>query len=182
MDDQTKALQEAQRKHIQLPIPRRPKWKNNMSRSELQELEKASFLNWRRSLSSSETNTTLSVTPYEKNLDVWRQLWRVVERSHVVVQIVDCRNPLMFRSEDLEKYIKEVDTGKQYILLMNKADLLTRKQRFQWANYLRKRGVRTLFFSAYREQQVIDSKEEVILDFDHVDTSNYGMYTKCYIV
>lgn len=79
----------------------------------------------------------------------------------------------MFRSEDLEKYIKEVDSTKQYILLMNKADLLTRKQRFQWANYLRKRGVRTLFFSAYKEQQIIDSKDEVLLDFDHVDTSNY---------
>ena len=39
----------------------------------------------------------LTVTPYEKNLDFWRQLWRVIERSSVVVQIVDARNPLLFR-------------------------------------------------------------------------------------
>ena len=38
------------------------------------------------------------MTPFEKNLEVWRQLWRVVERSKVVVQIVDARNPLLFRS------------------------------------------------------------------------------------
>ena len=29
----------------------------------------------------------------------WRQLWRVVERSDLVIQIVDCRHPLLFRCE-----------------------------------------------------------------------------------
>jgi ribosome biogenesis GTPase A len=27
------------------------------------------------------------LTPFEKNLEVWRQLWRVLERSDVVVQV-----------------------------------------------------------------------------------------------
>lgn len=27
------------------------------------------------------------LTPFEKNLEVWRQLWRVLERSHIVVQV-----------------------------------------------------------------------------------------------
>ncbi len=74
-----------------------------------------------------ESNTLL--TPFEKNLEVWRQLWRVIERSDVVVQIVDARNPLLFRCTDLEKYVKEVDKNKKNILLINKADLLTMKQR-----------------------------------------------------
>lgn len=26
------------------------------------------------------------LTPFEKNLEVWRQLWRVLERSDIVVQ------------------------------------------------------------------------------------------------
>jgi ribosome biogenesis GTPase A len=38
-----------------------------------------------------------SVTPFEKNLDVWRQLWRVVERSDVLVQIVDARMPTFYQ-------------------------------------------------------------------------------------
>ncbi len=38
-----------------------------------------------------------TVTPYEKNLDVWRQLWRVVERSDVLVQIVDARMPTFYQ-------------------------------------------------------------------------------------
>ena len=40
---------------------------------------------------------SLSVTPYEKNIEVWKQLWRVVERSDLLIQIVDARNPTLFR-------------------------------------------------------------------------------------
>ena len=43
------------------------------------------------------------LTPFERNLELWRQLWRVLERSQVLVQILDARNPLLFRSLDLEK-------------------------------------------------------------------------------
>ena len=45
-----------------------------------------------------EENEKLVLTPFEKNLEVWRQLWRVVERSDLIVQIVDSRNPLLFYS------------------------------------------------------------------------------------
>lgn len=27
------------------------------------------------------------MTPYEKNLDVWRQLWRVTEKSDILLQV-----------------------------------------------------------------------------------------------
>jgi large subunit GTPase 1 len=79
------------------------------------------------------------LTPFERNLEVWRQLWRVIERSHLIVQIVDARNPLRFRCEDLEAYVQDVEgtegekgTGKgkrKTLLLLNKADLLTAEQR-----------------------------------------------------
>ncbi len=79
------------------------------------------------------------MTPFERNLEVWRQLWRVLERSQLLVQIVDARNPLRFRCEDLEDYVVDVEgnegeagTGKgkrRTLLLINKADLLTRGQR-----------------------------------------------------
>lgn len=82
---------------------------------------------------------SLLLTPFERNIEVWRQLWRVLERSHLVVQIVDARNPLRFRCEDLEAYVQDVEgtegeqgTGKgkrRSLLLINKSDLLTAKQR-----------------------------------------------------
>lgn len=59
---------------------------------------------------SVEEDTRLMVTPFEKNLEVWRQLWRVLEKSHVVVQVVDARDPLLYRCEDVERYVEEVST------------------------------------------------------------------------
>jgi hypothetical protein len=44
-----------------------------------------------------QSNDSLEVTPFEKNLEVWRQLWHVRERSDIMVQILDARNPLFYR-------------------------------------------------------------------------------------
>lgn len=91
-----------------------------------------------KALRLSEQDNLL-LTPFERNIEVWRQLWRVLERSHLVVQIVDARNPLRFRCEDLEAYVRDVEgaegergTGsnkRKNLLLINKADLLTAEQR-----------------------------------------------------
>jgi len=48
--------------------------------------ERAAFVAWRRELAAVEEGERLVLTPFEKNLEVWRQLWRVLERSHIVVQ------------------------------------------------------------------------------------------------
>jgi ribosome biogenesis GTPase A len=127
-----------------------------MTAPQLDKQEKAAFLDWRRGLAAYvvgyfcrkslilntfrlQEEEKLLLTPFEKNLEVWRQLWRVLERSHMVVQIVDARNPLRFRCEDLERYVRDVEgiegeagsgSGKRVnLLLINKADLLTIKQR-----------------------------------------------------
>ncbi len=49
----------------------------------------------------------------------------------MVVQIADARNPLLFRCEDLETYVRELspDNKKLNVILINKADLLTDEQR-----------------------------------------------------
>lgn len=61
------------------------------------------FLEWRRGLAQIEEKFyDIQITPYEKNIDVWRQLWRTIEKSDILVQIVDGRDPLFFRCEDLD--------------------------------------------------------------------------------
>lgn len=47
----------------------------------------------------------------------------------MVAQIVDARNPLLFRSQDLEAYVKEVDPRKVNVLIINKADYLSKTAR-----------------------------------------------------
>ena len=79
-----------------LKIPRKPAWTTSMTADEVDRREKNEFLNWRRYIAALEDKSILKVTPFEKNLEVWRQLWRVLERSDMAVQIVDARNPLLY--------------------------------------------------------------------------------------
>ena len=153
----------------ELSVPRRPAWTPGVTTpEELEALENESFYEWRRGLARKEEEIAAlafkahgggvggaSVTPYEKNLHVWRQLWRVLERSSVVLQIVDARNPLFYLSDDLRKYAME-ELGKPMLMIVNKGDYLTHVQRQAWSEYFTKKGVDHLFFSAYEEQKKID--------------------------
>ncbi|XP_047444037.1 large subunit GTPase 1 homolog [Mugil cephalus] len=143
-----------------LRIPRRPHWDGSTSPEVLQQAEKDSFLEWRRELAQLEEEQKLILTPFERNLEFWRQLWRVIERSDIVVQIVDARNPMLFRCLDLESYVKEVSGDKVNMLLVNKADLLTREQRRAWAKHFEKEGLRAVFWSALVEGERLDAEEK----------------------
>eukprot|EP00117_Sycon_ciliatum_P027932 scpid47885/ scgid0663/ Large subunit GTPase 1 homolog len=150
--EQTQAVKDAQEKNSHyLHIPRRPRWDESTTGEHLQYMEREAFLEWRRQLARLEEQEHLTLTPFERNLEFWRQLWRVVERSDVVVQIVDARNPLLFRSDDLVSYVKECGAGKQNFLLLNKSDLLTQEQRDAWAAHFRQEGIEAAFWSALDE-------------------------------
>ncbi|KAI9807292.1 MAG: hypothetical protein M1833_000035 [Piccolia ochrophora] len=142
-----------------LTIPRRPPWDDTTTRQQLDSREKASLLEWRRGLAELQESNDLLMTPFERNLEVWRQLWRVIERSDLIVQIVDARNPLLFRSEDLEKYVKEVDPKKNNLLLVNKADMMTLDQRQAWAEYFDRAGIHYKFFSASLAKATLDAED-----------------------
>lgn len=141
-----------------LRVPRRPPWNAGMSVEELDANERQAFLSWRRSLASLEENEKLVLTPFEKNLDIWRQLWRVVERSDLLVMVVDARDPLFYRCPDLEAYAREVDEHKKTLLLVNKADLLPFSVRKKWAQYFHDNGILFLFWSAKAASAALEGK------------------------
>jgi large subunit GTPase 1 len=142
-----------------LTVPRRPQWDSTTTPEQLDRMERDSLLEWRRGLAELQEKNDLLMTPFERNLEVWRQLWRVIERSDLVVQIVDARNPLLFRSEDLERYVKHVDPRKENLLLVNKADMLTLEQRQVWADYFEAAEISYKFFSAYLAKEMNESRE-----------------------
>uniref|UniRef100_A0A915PN84 Large subunit GTPase 1 homolog n=1 Tax=Setaria digitata TaxID=48799 RepID=A0A915PN84_9BILA len=155
-----------------LRIPRRPPKHTWETGEDLTQLEKEYFLEWRKGLADlqeayfidkfkitagyyclsailicSEGDGVL-LTPFERNLELWRQLWRVIERSDIVVQILDARNPLLFRNSDLELYVKECDVAKQNIYLINKVDLLSDEQVELWRNWFLENNLDAVFWSA----------------------------------
>ncbi|KAK5803631.1 hypothetical protein PVK06_031279 [Gossypium arboreum] len=141
-----------------LRVPRRPPWTAVMSVEELDANEKQAFLVWRRSLARLEENEKLVLTPFEKNLDIWRQLWRVLERCDLLVMVVDARDPLFYRCPDLEEYAKEIDKHKRTLLLVNKADLLPVSMRKKWAEYFRLHKVLFVFWSAKAATAELEGK------------------------
>lgn len=153
----------ARRKHAQnksrLTVPRRPQWDDSTTPQQLDEQEKAALLDWRRGLAELQENDDLLMTPFERNIEVWRQLWRVIERSDLIVQIVDARNPLLFRSEDLENYVRHVDPNKRNLLLVNKADMMTEEQRQSWADYFQAQGINYKFFSAHLAKEMNEGRD-----------------------
>lgn len=136
-----------------LRIPRRPTWDKSMSAQEITQQENLAFLEWRRDLAGQEQNAVnLAITPFEKNIEVWRQLWRVIEKSDVLIQIVDARNPLFFYASDLDQYISDVGKGsKEFMLLINKSDFLSDELVRHWNAFFTERKIKHLFFSALRE-------------------------------
>ena len=147
-----------------LCIPRRPAWNNRMTPDQLDAQERAYFLEWRRSLAEVESMDHLVLTPFEKNLNVWRQLWRVIERSDVVVQVVDARDPLTYWNEDLEKYCLEINPTKTSILLMNKSDMVPEKLRSAWADFFDSKKIDYLFWSAKSAAEEDDQESEPCSD------------------
>lgn len=101
-----------------LDFPRRPPWSFAMSPEELRAREEAAFSTFLRALDPQDGG---DVAPFEHNLEVrgdsgrghggagegrgrhrvspkppqtWRQLWRVLEMSDVVLLITDARHPV----------------------------------------------------------------------------------------
>uniref|UniRef100_A0A7N0RIK3 CP-type G domain-containing protein n=1 Tax=Kalanchoe fedtschenkoi TaxID=63787 RepID=A0A7N0RIK3_KALFE len=142
-----------------LRVPRRPAWHAKMSTDELDANERQAFLVWRRNLASLEENEKLVLTPFEKNLDIWRQLCRVLELNDLLVRVVDARDPLFYRCPDLEAYAREIDEHKKTLLLINKADLLPQYIREKWAQYFNENDILFLFWSAKAATATLEGKQ-----------------------
>ncbi|KAM0257425.1 hypothetical protein ACHAQJ_004371 [Trichoderma viride] len=155
-----------------LTVPRRPHWDASTTPRELDIREREALVQWRRGLAELQESNDLLMTPFERNIEVWRQLWRVIERSDLIVQIVDARNPLLFRSEDLESYVKAVDAKKENLLLINKADMMSAKQRKAWGKHLREAGIAYKFFSAQLAKELNEAREDEEYSTDEEEPSS----------
>lgn len=55
---------------------------------------------------------------------IWNELYKVIDSSDVVVQVLDARDPLGTRCYQIEKYLKAEKGHKQLIFVLNKVDLV----------------------------------------------------------
>eukprot|EP01130_Rhizamoeba_saxonica_P002599 TRINITY_DN12373_c0_g1_i1.p1 TRINITY_DN12373_c0_g1~~TRINITY_DN12373_c0_g1_i1.p1 ORF type:complete len:528 (-),score=141.11 TRINITY_DN12373_c0_g1_i1:111-1694(-) len=78
---------------------------------------------------------------------IWNELFKVVDSSDVIVQVLDARNPMGTRCHRIEKHIKDNCPHKSIILVLNKCDLIPNWATKKW-KYLFSKEYPTLAFHA----------------------------------
>ncbi|KAL8292872.1 hypothetical protein RQP46_000566 [Phenoliferia psychrophenolica] len=145
-----------------LSCPKRPKWHYTSSKLEVERNEEGVFSQWLKSTDdllgsfSSSLRSTPAPTFFERNLQVWRQLWRVSEASSILLILIDVRFPLIHYPPSLEAYVKGL-RGKKVILVLTKTDLVPRWLSEAWQKWFEERegpeGASVVLMESYRETE-----------------------------
>ncbi|KAK9809113.1 hypothetical protein WJX72_009508 [[Myrmecia] bisecta] len=69
---------------------------------------------------------------------IWGELYKVVDSSDVVVQVLDARDPIGTRCKSLEQHLRKNARHKHMLLLLNKCDLVPAWVTKRWLGYLSK--------------------------------------------
>ncbi|OAX43025.1 P-loop containing nucleoside triphosphate hydrolase protein [Rhizopogon vinicolor AM-OR11-026] len=166
----------------QLSVPKRPKWKYTMSKDEVDANEEGHFRRWITQTDAiverwhrqgnqpvtSDTDPgsigehvvdTMSPgemprppTYFERNLEVWRQLWRVTEISQILLCLLDSRCPPLHFPPSLESYL--ATRKAKLILVLTKFDIAGPERAEAWTAYLQKQhpGLPVVQVEAYQQK------------------------------
>ena len=153
----------------QLTCPRRPKWRYDMSKKEVEANEQGLYKKWfldteeqitawraSRPLKSDDSSVEIlgSPTYYERNLEVWRQLWRVTEISQIMLVLLDSRCPLLHFPPSLQAYLSSFRPNRPLIIVLTKSDVVPEIHGNAWTTWIKDRfpSARVVRVRSYREQ------------------------------
>jgi ribosome biogenesis GTPase A len=120
----------------ELDFPKRPPWKYDMSVKQLEDREHRYFTEYISELEKKFGCKELSY--FELNLETWRQLWRVLEMSDIVLIIVDIRYCALMFPPSVYNYVTET-LHKDMILVLNKIDLAPAPLVVAWKHYFQEK-------------------------------------------
>lgn len=135
--------------------PQRPPWTYEESLRDLEAREERHFKEWMSRLQSNSENAAY----FEQNLETWRQLWRVVERSDVLVLVADIRYPALHFVPGLYDRMREL--GKGMVLALNKCDLVSEHLLNSWKDYFASefKELSVALFSSFPDHKLVESDD-----------------------
>lgn len=116
-------------------MPARPRWDYELKRGRLHARERKAFVKWLRTAKEAMIEVGGYAPAFEQNIDVWRQLWRVLERSDVACVVVDARNPMLHLPPALYAHVTR-RLRKPLVVVLNKADAVPMRAIDEWAAHL----------------------------------------------
>lgn len=69
---------------------------------------------------------------------IWNELYKVIDSSDVVVHVLDARDPLGTKCDQIEEFIKTKAQHKHLVYVLNKVDLIPTNVTAQWLRILSK--------------------------------------------
>lgn len=126
-----------------------------MTKEQVESQEELVFQTWLKTIYATHDLHKLSY--FEHNLNVWRQLWRVVEVSDVILFVADVRCPVLHFPPSLFEYVTKV-WKTPFVLVLNKMDLVDKETFNAWTEYFKKRfeGIQVVGISCYDRDAFLD--------------------------
>jgi len=116
-----------------LPFPVRQDWSQVNSAEELEKLETEYFERWLDQTYRGRRVEHLS--PFEHNLEVWRQLWRVLEKSDIMILTADIRDPLLHIPVAFQRHVTQV-FRLPLLIVLTKCDLVSDEHANKWKKFV----------------------------------------------
>ncbi|SPQ99852.1 unnamed protein product (mitochondrion) [Plasmodiophora brassicae] len=141
-----------------ISIPERPPWTYSMTKEQLDENETVAFRRWLADLDATYDRNALNF--FEHNLEVWRQLWRTIETSHIICIVCDVRHPMFFFHLGLYRYVVHRH-HKPVVVVLNKSDLVPDRFVRQWTAFFEANFpmLRVVSFSSRQVVRITDDDE-----------------------
>lgn len=62
----------------------------------------------------------------------WGEVYKVIDSSHVLIEVIDARDPIGTRCHAIEQYLSKEKPFKNLILVLNKCDLVPSSMVKKW--------------------------------------------------
>mmetsp|Transcript_8218 Transcript_8218/g.13349 ORF Transcript_8218/g.13349 Transcript_8218/m.13349 type:complete len:578 (-) Transcript_8218:45-1778(-) len=144
--------------NVVIDIPARPEWSYAMSLEEVETSERRVFSDWLRGIYERFPANRLNY--FEHNIEVWRQLWRVCERSDILLLVADARYPIFQFAPAVYRYVVK-ELRKPLVLVLNKIDLVPQHNLEEWVAYLKALfpALKVVCFTSHPNPDPISSSE-----------------------
>ena len=133
-------------------FPVRQNWEEGWSKQKLEMTEQKYFREYVDKIISQDEDedSPESYSYFELNLETWRQFWRVIELSDIILMVVDVRFVTATFPPALYHYIV-TEKKKHFILVLNKCDLVEPELPAAWKHYLQEKfpELFVVFFTSF---------------------------------